>query len=71
MYAFFQIFFLNFVSSCARYMHDELICTGSLITMNSFFFNCLLSECLHYQRSSRTLCVQVREVLSIDFVGKF
>jgi hypothetical protein len=36
-----------------------------------FFFNCLLSECLHYQRSSRTLCVQVREVLSIDFVGKF
>jgi hypothetical protein len=34
-------------------------------------FNCFRSERLHYQRSSRTLCVQVREVLSIDLVGKF
>jgi hypothetical protein len=39
-------------------------------TMNKIF-NCLRSERLHYQRSSRTLCVQVREVLSIDLVGKF
>jgi hypothetical protein len=28
MYKFFHIFFVNFVSSCARYIHGEPMCTG-------------------------------------------
>jgi hypothetical protein len=28
MYEFFQIFFVNFISSCAQYVHGEPMCIG-------------------------------------------